>query len=123
MEWIGYDAMVLKIAQDAGISPYKEYTLKLPASRIAIKRFVVSVAGDVRIFDGQSEHPYMLPKQRNDAMLMKGIELRRKGMKSLREIIKESGANVSSNSVQICEGGGWYSKGTRYEYKNFYTEV
>jgi len=51
------------------------------------------------------------------------VELRYSDTKTLTEIIKETGINLKSEGCNISEGGGWYSKGTRYYYKEFYIEI
>ena len=43
--------------------------------------------------------------------------------KRLKQILKETGINLKSEKCNIYEGGGWYSQGTRYFYKDIYCEV
>lgn len=117
-----YD-LIAEIAKDFSISIEKEFTLSLPNSAANIKGFVRGIAARTRIFDGETEHPFMLNGMRNNDVLNKGVELRFLGRKSLDEIIKESGATVKTENCRICEGGGWTSQGTRYIYKDIYCEI
>lgn len=112
-----------QIADDFGVSLKREYVLRLPANKKNMKMFTMGEAGAVRIFDGTNEHPYMLPGKRNDEKLKTGIELRKISEKTLSEIIKETGAKVKTEGCKVCEGGGWYSNGTRYIYKEIYCEL
>ena len=42
--------------------------------------------------------------------------------KSLQQIQDEIGIKLESEPCRICEGGGWYSKGFRFNYKDIYIE-
>ncbi len=123
MKEVTYRDFITTIANDFSIQVKKEYSLKLPSDKKSIKRFIASVANEVRIFDGSNEYPYMLEKSRNEEKLKIGIELRHRDYKTLSDILTESGANIKSKGCRICEGGGWSSQGTRYTYKNIYCEV
>ena len=123
MESVTINTFKRTIAADFNISPFKEVTLQLPTDKKVIKAFTISVAHEVRIFDGTKESPYMLSgTARNVSELIKGIELRHNKMKTLEEILKETGVTLKTSKCKICEGGGWYSEGTRYEYKDIYCE-
>jgi hypothetical protein len=122
-KWVSYTEFIDRIATDFNLSLEKEFRLKLPTDKKTMRRFITSVAYKTRIFDGTNEHPYMLPTRRNDEALATGIELRYTGRKSFGEVLDESGAEVKSCSVKMCEGGGWYSAGTKYTYKEIYIEL
>lgn len=123
MEELSYRNFVKKIAEDFNLSPDKEYKLSLPADKKAFKNFVRGDAYRMRIFDGTNEHPYMLENKRNDEALAKGVELRYLGEKGLNTILEETGLKLKSENCRICEGGGWYSNGTKYFYKDYCVEV
>ena len=123
MEQITILSLIEEIANDFCLNPKKESKLRLPASKIALRRFTRGVAHEVRIFDGISEHPYMIDiNTRNNTLFERAVELRYLGWKSLEEILKEAGIELKTQKCKICEGGGWYFHGTRYFYKSFYSE-
>lgn len=123
MSEVTYYEFIDLLSKEFNLKTHKEYTLKLPAARKVVKYFTTSVANEVRIFDGEKEHPYMIEKGRNEDVFKKGVELRRFGRKSICEILAEIPVKLRTESCKICEGGGWYSKGTRYYYKENYIEV
>jgi len=124
MEHVKYSDFKLKIADDFNVPFKREFKLKLPKDKKSMKLFTNGVAREVRIFDGIREYPYMLDlTKRNDEMLIKGVELRHLGEKSLNEILKETGAIIKSKKCKVDEGQGCYSNGTKYSYKNIYCEV
>lgn len=111
------------IAKDFELNPKKETVLQMPSDKLARKRFVRGVAHEVRIFDGKQEHPYMIGcEKRNEEAFSKAVELRYLAWKNIEEILGESGAQVKITKCKICEGGGWFTEGKRYIYKNFYME-
>ena len=123
MEQVSYLDFVSEIAKDNAVKLEKEVTLSLPADRFTIRSFVARRAHNVRVFDGEIEHPYMLTQnQRNEDSLKKGVELRVLATKNLNEVLKEAKITLQSERCEVCEGGGWYSEGSRYFYKNIYTE-
>lgn len=70
-----------------------------------------------------NSHPYMLnPWQRNDEKLVDFDYIYVNVSKSLKEITDEAGISLQSKRTKICEGGGWYSWGVRYTYKDIYCE-
>jgi hypothetical protein len=124
MEQLTYRNFVKEIAKDFNLSPDKEYKLKIPADKKVLKNFVRGDAYRMRIFDGMNEHPYMINNTvRNDEAFSKAIELRYLGEKGLATILEETGLKLKSEKCKICEGGGWYSEGTKYFYKDYYAEV
>lgn len=71
-----------------------------------------------------NEYPYMLnPHSRNDEKLVDFHYLYVNAPKQLDEILKEANITIDSKPCKIDEGGGWYSKGKRYIYKDIYCEV
>jgi hypothetical protein len=124
MKEVYYHVFLAKLCQDFDMITTKELVLKLPADNKKVKSFTTSRARDVRIFDGQIEHPYMLNEyKRNDEILSKGKELRYKTSKSLRELISEYNLPIQTKPCRICEGNGWTSSGTRYSYENMFIEI
>ncbi len=102
--------------------------LKLPKSYKNIKQFVNGIAKYVIIVDKNGkERPFLNGTERaqlneNDSHLKYEIL----GQKSFSQVISEAlskGAKIKITDCNICEGGGWYSKGNRYEYKGFYAEL
>ena len=43
--------------------------------------------------------------------------------KQLEQILEETGLKLESKPCKICEGGGWYSKGRKYFYKDITCEL
>lgn len=124
MKNVYYFDFINAIKADFNIVIDKEVTLKLPANKKNIKNFTRSMARDVRIFDGNTEHPYMLTNgQRNEDILSIGKELRCTTQKRLHELITEYNLPVQSKPCRICEGNGWTSSGTRYIYKDLFIEL
>ena len=122
LENVSYSTFIREIAKDFKLTVEQEYILKLPSDNI--KSFTQSVAKDVRIFDGENEYPYMLSNNiRNNEQMKNAIELRRLGTKSLEQIIKEANISLITEKCKICEGGGWYSSGIKYIYKNIYCKL
>lgn len=71
-----------------------------------------------------NEYPYMLNEyQRNDEKLVDFHYLYINAPKQLDEILKEANITLDVKPCRIDEGGGWYSKGKRYTYKDIYCEV
>ena len=123
MKQVRYLDFVSEIAKDNAVKLEKEVTLSLPADRFTIRSFVARRAHAVRVFDGEIEHSYMQTQnQRNEEALKKGVELRVLATKNLNEVLKEAKITLQSERCEVCEGGGWYSEGSRYFYKNIYTE-
>lgn len=70
------------------------------------------------------EFPYMLTRDiRNDEKLKEFHYIKTPTHKSLKEILEEGGIHLKSEPCKICEGGGWYSKGVRYYYKDMTVEI
>lgn len=111
------------ICKDYNVDINKTDVLVLPQDRKEIKKFTRSRAEMVRIVVDNIEAPYMLDDyKRNQEALDKAQELRCSATKYLQEVIQETGVILSTKTVKISEGGGWYSHGTEYTYKNIKTE-
>lgn len=80
---------------------------------------------DAKIVDKNgNEFDYMLNQNtRNNEKLLDFDYIYVSRPKSLQQIIEETGAKVTAKKCKICEGGGWYSQGFRYTYKDIYCEV
>lgn len=130
-ELTNYDFLKM-LAVEYNIELKENRTLRMPANPKLLKQFTMGHANSTFIFDGETEHPYMIgisetrynPK-RNEEKLAIAKELRQLRFRRLDEVIKEAkdkGAVIKSAPCQISEGGGWHSSGTAYFYKDFYTE-
>lgn len=113
------------IADDFKIELNQKHKTKLSEfpvknGRKKISSFYDSIIVDV---DG-NEYPYMLNQSmRNEEKLVDFDYIYFIRPKSLKQILDETGLNLKSEKCRICEGGGWYSNGTRYFYKNIFCEV
>lgn len=125
MREVSYNVFAENICKDYNISDKVDIVLQNPLlDNKRLKKFTQGIADSVRIFDGEKEHPYMLEyNKRNEEVIKKATELRYLRTKTLSEVIKETGVKLKTKAVQISEGGGWYSKGRRYEYKGIYIEI
>ena len=116
-----------EIAKDHNINPkvkIKDYkrSFKMVNGNLKIKAFSDSIIVDLN----GNEFPYMLsvqPPIRNDEKLLDFDYIYRLTFKSLSELTKEAGIELKSEDCRICEGGGWYSHGTRYFYKEISCEI
>lgn len=86
---------------------------------------MAGIAHSVTIVDEEgNNHPYMLSQSvRNDSKLVKFDYLFFDTNKALNEILIEAKIALKTEKCNISEGNGWYSQGTRYFYKDYYTEV
>ena len=123
MKNLSYYQFIERLKQDYNIIDTKEVVLNLPNDNKKIKSFTCSRASDIRIFDGNIEHPYMIGNTRNEKILLSGKELRCETPKSLKELIVEYNLTIQTKPCRICEGNGWTSSGTRYSYKDVFTEI
>ena len=69
------------------------------------------------------EFPYMIGQKRNEEQLVDFDYIYVNRFKSLEEVLKEAKITLKSESVRISEGGGWYSTGRRYYYKDYMCEI
>ena len=124
MENIRCSDLARMIAKDFNIEiQYKE---KSYSKHFEIKNGKKKIYGRYSsvIVDKQgNEFPYMLDRnKRNEEKLVDFDYLYSIEYKTLEEIIKESGVKLKTEPCKVCEGGGWYSQGTRTHYKDYYCE-
>ena len=71
-----------------------------------------------------NEFPYMLSKYvRNEEKLLNFDYIYTIYYKTLDQILKEIPITLKTESCKICEGGGWYTNGIKYYYKDIYCEI
>lgn len=115
------------IADDFKIELNQKHKTKLSQFPIKNGKRKISSFYDAVIVDVDgNEYPYMLsqtPPIRNDEKLIDFDYIYIIRPKGLEQILKETGVNLKSKKCRICEGGGWYSQGRRYFYKDISCEV
>lgn len=113
------------IAEDFNIELNQKHKTKLSQFPIKNEKRKINSFHDATIVDNQgNEYPYMLSKCiRNEEKLIDFDYIYVIRPKDLTQIIKETGIVLKSESCRICEGGGWYSQGTKYFYKDISCEV
>ena len=125
MNHIKYNHFCDMIAKDYNIDP--QYKSIYPFNSFPIingKRKINARFESIIVDNNGNEFPYMLEKTiRNEEKLITFDHIYTIRSKPLETIIKEIGLNLKNESCKICEGGGWYSKGTRYFYKDVYCEI
>ncbi|WPO89903.1 hypothetical protein [Chryseobacterium sp. HR92] len=116
---------VKKIALEFGVDGTKKYKTFFSQFPIKNGKKKISSSADAIIVDAiGNEFPYMLnPYQRNNDKLKEFDFIYVIRSKGLNEIINETGALVKTEICKICEGGGWYSWGTKYTYGDVYCEI
>ena len=88
------------------------------------KRKVRSFYDSIIVDNNGNEYPYMLNQSmRNEEDLVDFDHIYFTRPKNLKQILDETGVKLRSEKCKICEGGGWYSQGTRYFYKDISCEV
>lgn len=121
---VNYYEFCKKIAEDFGIELHKrqKYYFEYFPTKNGKKK--INATYDSVIVDRLgNEHPYMVNSgQRNEEKLIDFDYIYTETLKCLDEIIKETGVKMGIKKVKICEGGGWYSWGNRYSYKDIYCE-
>ena len=116
-----------KVCEDLGIELSKKnkmYFMQFPFKNG--KRKINSFSDSVIVDKKGNEYPYMIsqaPAIRNEERLIDFDYLYTIRSKGLEQIIQETGIKLKSEKCRICEGGGWYSNGTKYFYKDIYCEV
>ena len=71
------------------------------------------------------EHPYMIDEnRRNEEKLLDFDHLLLRREKTLNEVLEDVGfcVEIEVEKCRVSEGGGWYSFGAKYTYKNIYCE-
>lgn len=113
-----------QIISDYGLTPYKK--VKTFHNQFPIKngKRKIKATNTSFIVDKQgNEYPYMLNQhQRNEEKLKDFDHIYFMQHKTLDELTKEAGITLKSEPCRISEGGGWYSNGSRYYYKNLTCE-
>ena len=116
-----------RVCEDLGIKlsqKHKMYFMQFPFKNG--KRKINSFSDSVIVDKKGNEYPYMIsqaPAIRNEERLIDFDYLYTIRSKGLEKIIQETGIKLKSEKCRICEGGGWYSNGTKYFYKDIYCEV
>lgn len=116
---------IKKICSDFSIDFYqkiKKYYNEFPLIN-GVKK--INLFNDSIIVDKNgNEHPYMLGKYlRNEEKLKDFDYIYIIRPKAFNQIIEETGLFLKSEKCKISEGGGWYSQGTRFFYKDIYCEL
>ena len=125
MECITSYEMCKIICQDHGIWPTSIHKTYFNQYKVVngIRKIRAPFNAVIVTNEGE-ELPYMLPNGcRNEAALASFDFIYVKTFKSLLEVIKEANVGVKTSKCKISEGGGWYSQGLRYTYKDFYCEI
>jgi hypothetical protein len=122
--YITYYNLVDRIAKDYSIDPRQKIkTFKKDFPFKNGKRRIKSSYDSIIVDNDGKEHPYMLTeRQRNNDKLKDFDHIYIIRTKSLDQILQEANITLKSEPCKICEGGGWYSKGKRVFYKEFYCE-
>ena len=115
------------IDDDFKIELNQKHRTKLSQFPIINGKRRISSFHDAIIVDADgNEYPYMLsqmPPIRNEEKLIDFDYIYITRAKGLEQILKETGVNLQSGKCRICEGGVWYSQGTKYFYKDISCEV
>jgi len=122
---VTYYQLCKTIAEDFGIelnqkhiTYFNQYPLKNG------KRKIKSVYDAIIVDKKGNEYPYMLSRTvRNEEKLIDFNYIYVTRPKSLNQIIKETNVALKSEPCRICEGGGWYSQGRKYFYKEISCEI
>lgn len=113
-----------ELCKEYNIEPTKKVKYKLTDFKFKNGKRKISCRYDSIIVDNDgNEYPYMLDQQtRNNDKLVNFNHIYTIFNKSLVEILEEGKIYIKSKKTNICEGGGWYSKGRIYYYKDIYCE-
>jgi hypothetical protein len=113
------------IAEDFGIKLNQKHKTNFNQFPIKNGKRKINSFRDATIVDKQgNEYPYMISQTvRNEEKLIDFDYIYITRPKNLTQIIEETGVVLKSKSCKICEGGGWYSQGTKYFYKEISCEV
>ncbi len=125
MNHIKYNTFCDVIAKDYNIDPqYKSIYSFNSFPLIDGKRKINARSNSIIVDKEGNEFPYILSKYvRNEEKLLNFDYIYTIYYKTLDQILKEMPITLNSESCKICEGGGWYSTGTRYFYKDIYCEI
>jgi hypothetical protein len=122
---VTYSHFCKTIADDFKIELYqkeKTYFGQFPIKNGARK--IKSPHNSVIVDIQGNEYPYMLnEKTRNNDKLVSFDYIYVVKQKNLEQILNEVGIQLTSTECKICDSNGWYSRGIRYLYKDFFCEV
>lgn len=113
------------IASDFNIELNQKHKMYFDQFKIVNGKRKITACFDSVIVDRNGiEYPYMLDcNKRNEDKLVDFDYIYVIRPKSLNDILSEANITLKSQRCKICEGGGWYSNGTRYFYKDLECEV
>lgn len=122
---VKYEDFCRAIAEDFNIELNKKHKIFFNDFPIKNgKRKINSFRDSVIVDNDGNEHPYMLDATiRNDEKLIDFNHIYYIRPKNLKQIMKETNVTLKSEPSRICEGGGWYSNGTRFYYKNIFCDI
>ena len=105
-------------------SQYKSITKFESFPVINGKRKINARYDSIIVDNDGNEFPYMLSKYvRNEEKLLNFDYIYTIYYKTLDQILKEIPITLKTESCKICEGGGWYTNGIKYYYKDIYCEI
>ena len=88
------------------------------------RRKIRSFYDSIIVDNNGNEYPYMLNQSmRNEEELVDFDHIYFIKPKGLNQILDETGVKLRSEQCKISEGGGWYSYGTKYYYKDIYCKI
>jgi hypothetical protein len=122
---VGLGQFLAEICNDHNIDIMKKVINKYNDYPIVNNRRIIHASYSSVIVDRKGqEWPYMLTQSaRNNDKLFEFDHIYTMYGKNLDEILKEINLTLKSEPCRICEGGGWYSQGTRWFYKDIYCEI
>jgi len=120
-----YEFIKRLLKEYPNVSYYKEIRTYFNDFPIKNGKRKINSSHDAIIVDKQGNRfPYMKSRhQRNNEKLNNFDYITVTRGKSINEILKETNVEVTIENVNISEGGGWYSKGKKYIYKDIYCEL
>lgn len=125
---LSYREFCKEICIDFGIDPIKKIKRLKNDFKDKWGNFKVNSPNDSIIVDKDgNEFPYMksmyLPSVRNEEKLIDFDYIYFLRPKTIGEIEVEAKIKIKYEPCKISEGGGWYSKGKKYFYKDICCEV
>jgi hypothetical protein len=113
------------ICEDFGIELKQKHKTNFNQFPIKNGKRKINSSHDAIIVDRQgNEHPYMINQTvRNEEKLIDFDYIYIIRAKQLEQVLEETGLKLESKPCKICEGGGWYSKGIKYFYKDITCEI
>jgi hypothetical protein len=113
-----------QIIKDYKLTPDKKHIIRYNQFPMKNGKRKISSPHNSTIVDKEgNEYPYMLTHNQRNAEKLKDFDhIYFMQYKSLDEITREAGITLKTEPCRICEGGGWYSNGRRYYYKDLTCE-